>query len=91
MVGYFLEAAACEAAREHPLEIIVLDRPALIGGLAVQGPVSDTAASYINYMPEPVRNGMTLGELAQYMRSEHPGTCNREPQALQAAKKSALR
>ena len=51
------------------------DRPALIGGLAVQGPVSDTAASYINYMPEPVRNGMTLGELAQFMRTEHPGGC----------------
>ena len=67
VVGYFLEAAVCEASREHPLEIVVLDRPALIGGEAVEGPVSDTAASYINYMPEPVRNGMTLGELAQYM------------------------
>jgi uncharacterized protein YbbC (DUF1343 family) len=53
----------------------VLDRPALIGGLAVQGPVSDMPASYINYMPEPVRNGMTLGELAMYMRGEHHGDC----------------
>jgi SSS family transporter len=76
VVGYFVEASACEAAQQHPLAIIVLDRPALIGGEAVQGPVSDTAASYINYMPEPVRNGMTLGELAQYDRSEHPGACS---------------
>jgi SSS family transporter len=75
VVGYFLETAACEKASGHELEVIVLDRPALTGGLAVQGPVSDTAASYINYMPEPVRNGMTLGELAQYMRTEHPGKC----------------
>jgi uncharacterized protein YbbC (DUF1343 family) len=75
VLGYFLEAAACESAHNHPLEIVVLDRPALIGGESVQGPVSDTAASYINYMTEPVRNGMTLGELAQYMRAEHPGVC----------------
>ncbi len=66
VVGYFVEASACERARGHALAVIVLDRPALVGGEAVQGPVSDTAASYINYMPEPVRNGMTLGELAQY-------------------------
>jgi uncharacterized protein YbbC (DUF1343 family) len=75
VVGYFLEAAACEKTSAHELEVMVLDRPALIGGAAVQGPVSDTAASYINYMPEPLRNGMTLGELAQYMRAEHPGSC----------------
>jgi SSS family transporter len=75
VVGYFLEAAACEAAHDHSLEVIVLDRPALIGRDAVEGPVSDTAPSYINYMPEPVRNGMTLGELAEYMRTEHPGAC----------------
>jgi uncharacterized protein YbbC (DUF1343 family)/CubicO group peptidase (beta-lactamase class C family) len=75
VLGYFLEASACEAVSGHRVEIIVLDRPSLTGGLSVQGPVSDTAASYVNYMPEPVRNGMTLGELAQYMRAEHPGTC----------------
>jgi len=57
------------------MHVVVLDRPALVGGEAVQGPVSDTAASYINYMPEPVRNGMTLGELARYMGVEHPGSC----------------
>jgi uncharacterized protein YbbC (DUF1343 family) len=75
VLGYFLEASACEAANRHDLAIIVLDRPALTGGLAVQGPVSDTPAAYINYMPEPVRIGMTLGELARYMRVEHPGAC----------------
>jgi uncharacterized protein YbbC (DUF1343 family)/CubicO group peptidase (beta-lactamase class C family) len=73
VVGYFVEAAACERARGHDIAVVVLDRPALIGGLAVQGPVSDTAATYINYMPEPVRNGMTLGELAEYDAGEHPG------------------
>jgi uncharacterized protein YbbC (DUF1343 family)/CubicO group peptidase (beta-lactamase class C family) len=70
VVGYFVEAAKCDG-----FELVVLDRPALIGGTAVQGPVSDTAASYINYMPEPVRNGMTLGELAGYMQGERSGAC----------------
>jgi SSS family transporter len=82
VVGYFLEAAACEAAHSHPLEVVVLDRPALTGGLAVQGPVSDTPAAYINYMPSPIRNAMTLGELAQYMRAEHPGSCPSTPAHL---------
>jgi SSS family transporter len=66
VVGYFLEAAA----KAH-IEIILLDRPNPIGGVAVQGPVSDNGAeSYTNYMPLPIRHGMTLGELALYFNSE---------------------
>src|SRR5207244_12676132 len=37
----FLEAAAEEKRLGHALEIIVLDRPVIIGGTQVQGPVSD--------------------------------------------------
>ncbi len=81
VVGYFVEASACEIGRGHEFQVVVLDLPALVGGEAVQGPVSDIAASYINYMPEPVRNGMTLGELAEYDAGEHPGTCGGEPGA----------
>jgi SSS family transporter len=66
VVGYFLEAAA-----QAHIEIILLDRPNPIGGVAVQGPVSDKGAeSYTNYMPLPIRHGMTLGELALYFNSE---------------------
>src|ERR1700733_3170053 len=66
VMGYFLEAAA-----QAHVEIIVLDRPNPIGGLAVQGPVSDNGAeSYVDYMPLPIRHGMTLGELALYFNSE---------------------
>jgi uncharacterized protein YbbC (DUF1343 family)/CubicO group peptidase (beta-lactamase class C family) len=75
VVGYLLEAAACETARAHPLEVIVLDRPDPINGDAVQGPVSNTAPSYIDYMPLPIRHGLTLGELAQYIHGEQPVTC----------------
>lgn len=75
VVGYFLEAESCARAHGQNLEVIVLDRPGLVGGLAVQGPISNTAWSYINYMPMPVRNGMTLGELAEYFQGERAKNC----------------
>ncbi|MEG9436072.1 sodium/solute symporter [Edaphobacter sp. HDX4] len=69
--GYFIEAAAAEKRLGHQLEIIVLDRPNIIGGVAVQGPVSDEGKeAYVNYMPLPIRHGMTLGELARYINGE---------------------
>jgi uncharacterized protein YbbC (DUF1343 family) len=71
VVGYFLEATACTN-----VELIVLDRPNPIGGLAVQGPVSQPSGNnYINYMPMPVRHGMTMGELARYYQSQTPMSC----------------
>jgi SSS family transporter len=71
-MGYFLEAAATERDQyHHPLEIILLDRPNLISGELVQGPVSDPGLeSYVNYMPLPVRHGLTFGELARYINGE---------------------
>ncbi|HEV2708711.1 MAG TPA: sodium/solute symporter [Edaphobacter sp.] len=66
VVGYFLEAAA----KAH-IEVILLDRPNPIGGELVQGPVSDAGLeSYTDYMPLPVRHGLTLGELARYINGE---------------------
>jgi SSS family transporter len=66
VVGYFLEAAA-----QAHIEIILLDRPNPIGGEQLQGPVSDAGLeSYTDYMPQPVRHGLTLGELARYINGE---------------------
>ncbi len=66
VVGYFLEAAA-----QAHLEVILLDRPNPVGGVAIQGPVSDNGAeSYTDYMPLPIRHGLTLGELALYFNRE---------------------
>jgi len=62
VTGYFVEAAA-----KAGIDLIILDRPNPINGIAVQGPVSDPGSeSYTNYIEEPVRQGLTLGELAQY-------------------------
>ncbi len=65
-LGYFLEAAA-----QAGIEMIVLDRPNPINGAFVQGPVSDPGKeSFVNYMSEPVRQGMTVGELAKMFNGE---------------------
>ncbi len=66
LTGYFLQAAAHSGT-----DIVVLDRPDPLNGSFVQGPVSDADhASYTNFMPLPVRHGMTLGELARYFNGE---------------------
>lgn len=65
-LGYVLEAAA-----EHKLRVVVLDRPNPIGGLAVEGPVRDDGReSFIAYHALPVRHGMTVGELARLFNVE---------------------
>jgi SSS family transporter len=69
VLGYFLEAASTEKTQyNHTLNIIVLDRPNPVGGLAVQGPVVDADhTSYVAYTTLPVRHGLTYGELAAYI------------------------
>ncbi len=65
-LGYFLEGAA-----QAGIEMIVLDRPDPITGSFVQGPVSDPGKeSFVNYTSEPVRQGMTVGELAKMFNAE---------------------
>ncbi len=63
-------ALAMQAAGEAHIPFVVLDRPNPIGGEAVQGNVLDTAfASFIGMYPEPMRHGMTVGELARMIRA----------------------
>ena len=65
-MGYFLEAAA-----KSDIEVIVLDRPNPITGAFVQGPVSEEGReNFTNYFAEPVRHGMTVGELARMFNGE---------------------
>jgi uncharacterized protein YbbC (DUF1343 family)/CubicO group peptidase (beta-lactamase class C family) len=65
-IGYFLETAA-----KAGVEIVILDRPNPITGSFVQGPMSDEGTEkFTNYFPEPVRHGMTLGELAKMVNGE---------------------
>ncbi|MFI5112386.1 MAG: serine hydrolase [Terriglobales bacterium] len=65
-LGYLLEAAA-----KTGTEVIVLDRPNPVTGSYVQGPVSQPGQeSFVNYTQEPVRHGMTVGELAKMFNAE---------------------
>ena len=66
VTGYFVEGCA-----KAGLEMMVLDRPGLMGGDRVAGPISDAGVeSYTDYMPLPVRHGMTLAEFAGFVNGE---------------------
>ncbi len=65
-------AYAMEAAGEHGIPFIVLDRPNPIRGDVVQGNVLDTAySSFVGLYPVPMRHGMTPGELARMYVAEY--------------------
>ena len=70
---YVTTMAYCmeEAARHH-IEFVVLDRPDLLGGEVIEGPMLDAdRISFTGYFPMPVRYGMTLGELARMFNAEN--------------------
>ncbi len=63
---YILEAGA-----KYHIPVYVLDRPDPINGDVVQGPILDhDLISFVGCFPMPVRNGMTVGELAGMFNSE---------------------
>ncbi len=66
-LGYCLEAAA-----KKGIDFYVLDRPDPINGNEVEGPILDNdLRSFVAYFPEPVRPGMTVGELVQMFNGEN--------------------
>lgn len=59
-----------EAAAEHNISVMVLDRPNP-NGYYVDGPVLDTAfRSFVGMHPIPIVHGMTIGEYAQMINGE---------------------
>lgn len=63
---------ALEAAAEHSLRFVVLDRPNPIGGLEIAGPVLKSAhRDFVAAHTIPLRHGMTTGELARMMVGEN--------------------
>jgi uncharacterized protein YbbC (DUF1343 family) len=55
------------------IEVIILDRPNLLGGAVMEGKVLDPelAGSFTAYHTVPTRHGMSLGELALMVNSEN--------------------
>ncbi len=60
-------AYAMQAAAEAGLDFIVLDRPAPVNGVDLEGAILEypELSSFIGLFPIPLRHGMTAGELAQ--------------------------
>lgn len=59
-------------AGKHRRPIYVLDRPNPITGSLIEGaPIESGFESFVGIVNIPMRHGMTLGELAQFMNTEH--------------------
>jgi uncharacterized protein YbbC (DUF1343 family) len=66
LMQYFLEASA-----PNHIDVVILDRPNPVNGVAVQGPLSTPGREdYVNPYAEPMRPGMTMGELAEFFNGE---------------------
>ncbi|HZM01767.1 MAG TPA: DUF1343 domain-containing protein, partial [Candidatus Saccharimonadales bacterium] len=61
---------AMEAANREGLKFFVLDRVNPINGVTIDGPVMSGPTGFVGYHPEPVRTGMTEGELARMYKAE---------------------
>jgi uncharacterized protein YbbC (DUF1343 family) len=63
-----------EASGEKGIPFIVSDRPLVVSGDVVDGPVlKDNLKSFVGILPIPILYGLTPGELAQFIRTEHLG------------------
>lgn len=62
---------AMEAAAENNIEFVVLDRPNPLGGLKMEGCLTEPAfTSFVSQFPIPYIHGLTVGELAKYLNEE---------------------
>ncbi len=66
-------AEVMKAAAPLNIEVIILDRPNLLGGDVMEGKVLDKelAGNFTAYHTIPTRHGMTLGELALMINKEN--------------------
>src|SRR5438046_7614980 len=70
---YTTTMAYCiEEAAKRKIAFYVLDRPNLLGGEIIEGPVLDAdKTSFVAYYPLPVRYALTIGELATCFNVEN--------------------
>ncbi len=63
-------ALCMEACVENNVSLLVLDRPNPIGGTQIEGPwLNMDFKSFVGWHPLPVRHGLTIGEVALYLKS----------------------
>jgi len=64
-------AHCMEVANDTDIEVVVLDRPNPIGG-QVEGPAKNNDfRSFVGLYPMTIRHGLTIGEVALYLKNEH--------------------
>lgn len=62
---------AMEAAAENNIELVVLDRPNPLGGIKMEGLLTEPKfVSFVSQFPIPYIHGLTVGELARYLNGE---------------------
>ncbi|MFH2124650.1 MAG: DUF1343 domain-containing protein [Pseudomonadota bacterium] len=84
-------AYCLEAAAEHGKQVMVLDRPNPVGGVAVEGNIlQPECASFVGLYPLPMRHGMTFGELALLLNLEFAIGADLQVIPMQGWKRSML-
>jgi len=72
-------ANCMRSAKKYGKQVIVCDRPNPIGGLSVEGNVTETEfTSFVGQFEIPTRHGMTLGELARLFNEHFAIGCDLE-------------
>jgi uncharacterized protein YbbC (DUF1343 family) len=62
---------AMEAAAENNIEFVVLDRPNPLGGIKMEGLLTEPEfVSFVSQFPIPYIHGLTVGELASFLNDE---------------------
>ena len=62
---------AMEAAAENNIKMVILDRPNPLGGIKMEGLVTEPAfTSFVSQFPIPYVHGLTVGELALFLNGE---------------------
>ncbi|MDX2020933.1 MAG: DUF1343 domain-containing protein [Deltaproteobacteria bacterium] len=64
-------ALAMQAAADAGVQVVVLDRPNPLGGVAVEGGAVEIE-SFVGLGSVPVRHGMTIGEIARLVKAGLP-------------------
>ncbi|MGZ5430742.1 MAG: exo-beta-N-acetylmuramidase NamZ family protein, partial [Thermoanaerobaculia bacterium] len=70
-------ALMMKACAAHGIPVVVLDRPNPLGGEIVEGNLPEAKLlSFVGLYPVPVRHGMTPGEIARFVNTEHGLGCD---------------
>ncbi|WP_442601767.1 exo-beta-N-acetylmuramidase NamZ family protein [Paenibacillus sp. KN14-4R] len=68
---------AMEACAKHGKHLVVLDRPNPLGGLNFEGGMLESGfESIVGAWQIPIRSGLTIGEMAQYINSQMNPSCD---------------